>query len=273
MPSLNDRFPWLSTAGKDTLRRRFAACHEPIARRLGLAEADVAAGEELGVGNYGIVYALPALPGEVIKITTDNLEAATVQSLLEWGEAKPPGIVRYGDIWQLGKCSVLPRMRAFAYNADRGFDWHGRPRHVQPKTYYAGPGSPFRPAWVIRRESLPDAWPALKALGVKQADLRRTLFKLRIWATQRATEHGLKAPPFHTWVAPPETFNRDINAAHCASLQDALDWLLERGVRFLDFTKLANLGWRDGTGVVIRDIGFASTRYGPDEMPPIINPR
>ena len=276
MPGHRDRLPFVSTQGRTTLHRRFMACADRIAEQVGVQPDDVRMARLLGSGNYGCVYLIDALPPDrnILKITADNLEAHTVALLRSWGEAKPDAIVKFAGVWRLGNCSVLPRMREFRYRQPgQVFGGGYFPGH---QVYYRGPGAPYRPVWLIQREELPDAWPVLRAQGVRIRELRDALQHLLFWAQHRSVDWGIEASSYWRTYSRPDGdyLRRALKFVQGEALLEALDWLMERGILFMDFTKIVNLGWRESTGLVIRDIGFASTaqELEDEDEPRVINP-
>lgn len=266
MPTWNERFPFLSSAAKLQLDKRFRACLPAVTQAFGWTPEQAEALQPLGCGNYGCTYLVPGAPQDraVVKVTTDNLEAHTVNLLLGWGEEKPEGIVHYHGIWQLGQCSVLPKMRAFEYKKHTSPSWDPKVQTV----HYRGPGAPYRPVWVISREELPDAWAELQRRGVKQGMLREKLNNLWRYATgyayQASAPGGIES---HSRGIDYDAVAEMLAPVHGVALLEAITWLIERSIGFYDFQKIVNLGWREGTGLVIRDIGFASTQMLADEDP------
>lgn len=245
MPTWDDRTPFLSSAGRAQLQKRVAACAPSIAQGFDLPESWLTDAKLLGCGNYGCSYLLAERPPErgVLKATADNLEAHTVALLGSWGERKPDGIVQFGRIRKLGKCSVLPRMR-----------W------------------PHRTIWIMEREELPDVMPVLKQRGVKKSELTSFLYLVHRWAKDLAANYIGNRREFQRFYTPADRqqtyarlFEDDGTPTEAttrfgaAELLHSIEWLLERQIAFFDFVKIANLGWREGTGLVIRDIGYSST--------------
>ena len=269
MPSSYDRFPFLSASGKKQIEKRFIACWPAVNQTLGIPAEDLINARRLGCGNYGCTYLIPNLPPEksVLKITTDNLEAHVVNLLTSWGEDKPDGIVHYEGIWQFGQCSVLPKMRPFVYKA------YDRMRQLSIK-YYTGLGAPYRPLWLIQREELPDVPKDVqKLLRAQWAGHGRgtdVLYHLSRWAHEYAMMAGCypgsPGVPSITYKIEDEVLPR-LKDVGGEALMEALKWLYEREIAFFDFQKIANLGWREGTGLVIRDIGFAAnTSMGAEDI-------
>ena len=270
MPTWDDRLPFLSSSGRETMLRRYRACQAPIARTLGVSEEQLARAKLLGCGNYGCTFLVEGLPSgrNVIKVTSDNLEAHTIQLLTEWDEKKPEGIVGYHGVWRLGKCSVLPRMRPFVYKRREMYSgWRPQTTWI----YYKGPGAPYRPIWVVQREELPDVKGPVRALGVGPKKLQEILYVLQTWARNRARDWGAPGAVGQAMsrISDDEMSER-LRPVRGEALMEALDWLMERHIGFYDFTKITNLGWREGTGLVIRDIGFASTEMGSAEDPSVL---
>jgi ribosomal protein S18 acetylase RimI-like enzyme len=274
VPTWDDRFPFLSSAGKKQMQKRLEACYPSISKSLGLSMEQLQSAKPLGCGNFGCTMLVDGLPSEksVLKATSDNLEAHVVQLLTEWGEDKPKGIVNYEGIWQLGDCSVLPKMRPFEF-ADEAARKEARkyyPERKPQKHTYRGPGGPYRPVWLIQREELPDVNSHFKG-RIKL--LQAFLFEVYRWAKNRAIDLGA---PGASMVRSGFTMDWDAivkkaDAFSGFALIEALDWLMERQIGYYDFQKLANLGWRDGTGLVIRDIGFASTEMQSEKDPAALN--
>lgn len=274
MPTVMDRLPFLGTSGRTQLARRVEACAEAIGKGFDLPSSWLQDAKKLGCGNFGCAYLLANAPADrgVLKFTADNLEAHTVALLRSWGERKPDGIVRYGRIYLLGNCAVLPRARPFVYKHP----------HTGQQVRWQGPGAPYRPVWAIEREELPDVLPALKARGVKKQELESWLFTVLRWAQDLAVDYIGRRPYFRAFHdesdrarTRDQLFNADGTPSEAtvrfggAELLYAIEWLLERQIAFFDFAKLANLGWREGTGLVIRDIGYSSTEleYEDEDAP------
>jgi len=264
MPTVMDRLPFLGTSGREQLARRVAACAPAIAQGFGLSESWLQDARKLGCGNFGCAYLLSGVPADraVLKFTSDNLEAHTVALLRSWGERKPDGIVKYGRIYLLGNCAVLPRARPFVYKHP----------HTKQQVRWRGPGAPYRPVWAIEREELPDVAAALKAARIKKSELTSWLYTVHRWAQDLAVDYIGRRPYFRGFYDESDRartrdklFDADGEPSEetrrmgGAELLHTIEWLLERQIAFFDFVKIANLGWREGTGLVIRDIGYAST--------------
>jgi hypothetical protein len=294
MPTWADRYPFLTSAGKKKMRERYEACLPSISSGLNIPLADLQAAKQLGCGNYGCTFLVPGLVVDrsVLKVTSDNLEAHVVQLLTEWGEDKPEGIVHYGGIWQLGDCSTAgKKLRQFCYK--RAMTREEREKvGAHPRGYLTDedfkkteclPGP--RPVWLIQREELPDVHSHFKGRlktkvtgeywkapdKDKPESLQDFLYLLNSWARSRAFDWGL--PGFRQNIP---HYNEDpvreaAEKFHGVALMDALDWLMERSIAYFDFQKIVNLGWREGTGLVIRDIGFASTEMNSEEDPKRLN--
>lgn len=272
MPTWNDRLPLINTAGRKQVIARTMACASLIAERIGVPTISVENARVLGCGNYGCTLLVEGLPRDrnVLKVTADNLEANAAKAIVEDGTAEnEAGLPRIHQVFRIGKCSVLPRMRAFEYVPPKDrLAAHLNPG-AQHKVHWKGPGAPFRPLWVLQREELDDAWPALQKLGVKQQQAKGCLFSIYQYAkylTEVQTSFG--RPSAHTRQGIGDRFNeqldREIKRVHGQALVGAIEWLIERDMSWLDMQKIANLGWRPGVGLVIRDIGF--TASGQDEL-------
>lgn len=265
----DQRLPFLSTAAKRKMLTRFAACGRPVAGALGIPFEHLKAAEVLGCGHYGCTLRIPTLPRykNVLKVTGDNLEANIV-GLLTGGhlETPPPGIARYTGVWLLGQCSISPWVGRVSRLEYKQYikDTYGNPG--RRTVYYQGPGAPHRPIWVLQREELENVQPALNQwAGKKMGALRQALRVLKLWAARRAEEFGA---PGGFGVSDSSTYDeiqRTMSNVHGVALLEAVDWLVRSGVGFYDFEKVANLGWRPGTGLVIRDIGFAATADWVDD--------
>jgi len=249
------RLPFVDTAGRKRIVERAMACAGLIAEQIGVPEAAVHNARLLGCGNYGCTLLIEGLPRDraVIKVTSDNLEANAAKQISEDGTRRhEPGLVQIHKVFRLGKCSVMPGMRPFVFkHAATG----------QTVTYRGG-GTPYRPLWVIQREEIDDAWPRLKALGVKQAAATEALGVIWRYATDLAAFQTSFGRFRHHSIARPasEDVDRAMALVHGHALVNAIDWLVERDMSWLDMRKIINLGWREGrtredTGLVIRDIG------------------
>ena len=257
MPPLlsKDRLPFIDARGRSVLKERFAACAPDVAKKFGIPLERLQSMRELGCGNYGCTFLLSGYPREkaVLKVTTDNMEANAAYYLTREGNY-PEGVVRVWDVTQLGKCSVLKHMRPFVYKVPEDWD-NPRRDGRQPTTLYQGPGAPYRPAWVLWREELEDAWPKLQARGVKQFTLKSALDALfrYILSYSENTSFG-KRSRLHA----PERRDvyEELRPVKGERLLEACEWFVESDMVYIDFRKIVNLGWRDGTGLVIRDVGF-----------------
>lgn len=255
----SDRFPFIDARGRAILKERLAACAPEVARKFGIPVERLRDMRELGCGNYGCTFLLSGYPREkaVLKITSDNMEANAALYLSQEGDP-PEGVVRVWNVTQLGKCSVLKGMRPFSYQPPG--DWR---QPSPPKKFYKGPGAPYRPAWVLWREELEDAWPKLRAMGVKQFALKSALDSLfrYILSYGENTSFGKK-----TAFGSPDRRDvyEELRPVKGERLLEACEWFVENDMLYLDFRKIVNLGWRDGTGLVIRDVGY--TEAGTDNL-------
>lgn len=252
MPTWDDRLPFLGSSGRTQIQKRFQSCNASISRDLKLSAEQLAQARMLGCGNYGCTYLVPGLPSDrnILKITSDNLEAHVVNLFVSYpGDPPPPGIVHYEGIWLLGKCAVLPRMKPFIYRPARITAYPVR---------WMGEGAPYRPAWLIQREELPDIGPELKRLGISQKKVKEAIFDLFKYARQLFYDAGIVKTGNPYGRVNYDDLEKKMASVHGLALLEAIDWLAERQIAFLDFQKLENLGWREGTGLVIRDIGFSS---------------
>lgn len=266
MPTWDQRLPFLGSHGREQIKRRFMGCAPVVAQTLGIPVENVYKAKPLGCGNYGCTYLVDGLPADrsVLKVTSDNLEAHIVNQFLSYpGDMPPDGIVRYHGIWRLGKCGILPRMKWLTWKTQGRHPQYGYPTPGQT-VRYEGEGAPYRPAWVIQREELGDVLPELKKRGVGKKKLADALDGLWRYVRKLQVQSGLRkqmAGEGYIYQNAPsyEDLEKDLKAVHALALLEAEEWLIERSIKFEDFQKIANLGWRDGTGVVIRDIGFADT--------------
>ncbi len=258
------RLPFIDARGRSVLKERLAACAPDVSKSFGIPLERLAAMKELGCGNYGCTFLLPgyARDKSVLKVTTDNLEANAAHYLSREGNY-PEGVVRVWKVAQLGKCSVLKHMRPFVYKVPEDWD-NPRRDNRQPTTLYRGPGAPYRPAWVLWREELEDAWPKLQKRGVKQLALKRALDALFRYIMDYAINTSFVRRK--SMFAAPErrTVYEELRPVQGERLLEACEWFVENDMVYLDFRKLVNLGWRDGTGLVIRDVGF--TEAGTDNL-------
>ena len=262
MPTWDNRLPFLTAAGKTQIRSRYDACRPNVSRELRIPAESLANAKMLGCGNYGCTYLVEGLPSgrNVIKITTDNLEAHVVNMFVSYpNDPTPPGIVHYEGIWLLGRCSVLPKMRPFMYKPARLTAYPVK---------WTGEGAPYRPVWLIQREELPDIGPALKRLGISQKKVKDAIFNLYKYTRHLLYDRGIMRTGSPYGRVDYDQLEQQLAVVHGLALLEAIDWLAERQIAFLDFQKLANLGWREGTGLVIRDIGFSSN--DTDLEPPIV---
>lgn len=268
MPTMNDRLPVLlkmeDEDAQALLDARIEACAPSIAAGFGLPESWLTTAKHFGCGSFGCAYGLKTKTSagyNVLKITGDNMEGHTIALLHTLGK-KPPGIVRYGRIFQLGGCSVTPGLGPFVY----------RNYTTAQEVSYTGPGAPYRPLWVVEREELPNVLPVLKRRKLNRAQVEMYLATLVRWASDRATQlvPELKfGRPFHTdhdrTMAYLKFYEEDgsytglTKQMGAESLLEAIDWLFAHKIIFLDFGNSENLGWRKGTGLVIRDIGYSAS--------------
>lgn len=272
MATWEQRLPFLGSSGREQIQRRFMGCAPVVAAKLGIPVENVYKSKKLGCGNYGCTFLVDGLPADrsVLKVTADNLEASVVNQFLSYpGDPPPPGIVKYSGIWRLGKCGILPRMRYFTYKMPYS-PYSGGGQTVR----YIGEGAPYRPAWVIQREELPDVLPELKKRGVGQKKLKDALFVLWQHVRKLQVQSGLRQQgDADYWIrqAPAyEHLEKVLKAVHASALLEAEEWLTERSIKFEDFQKIANLGWRDDVGVVIRDIGYADNPT-ENELPEVLD--
>lgn len=261
MITYNDRFPPLDAAARKRLAERFMACAPAVAKKIGVSEHAVRNARMLGCGYYGCTYLVEGLPRDraVLKVTTDNMEGNAAQQIVEDGTARhEAGLPKISSVFRLGQCSVLPGMRPFVFTPPR----FGPSRM---KTYYKGPGAPYRPVWVIQREELDDAEPHLRARGLKKAAIDKAIDVIWRYGSDLSSVQtsfgrrrtGIRRPT-------PDELDTAMVVLKAEALINAIDWLAERDMAWLDMRKLANLGWREGSGLVIRDIGF--TESGGDYL-------
>lgn len=270
MPTWGEHFPFLSSRDKLKMLQRLAACGPAIEKQFGLRHGAVEAAEMLGCGYYGCVFRPQGLAaGRVLKLTADNLEASTVNYLVntysggdskDWHDEVPLGIVRYYRIWQMGCCNVLPKQRGFSFKSRQHPVWNDNYRKT---IYYHGPGEPHRPYWLIEREELPDVMTGLKPPKISRSELTMALesiFEMQEFARSLGffrSRWGPEADIRMTMI---------IQHTHCGDLRDTVSWLHDNSIKFSDYRKIANLGWRDGE-VVIRDIGAADTGFLRGSVP------
>lgn len=280
MPTWDKRLPFLGSSGRVQIQRRFMGCAPVIAKTLQLPVENILNAKPLGCGNYGCTYLVDGLPADrsVLKVTADNLEAGVVNQFLRYpGDPPPPGIVKYSGIWRLGQCAVLPRMRPLTWkmyprHPQYGFTlWNSQPTTVR----YMGEGAPYRPAWLIQREELPDVLPELKKRGVSHKKLKDALAALYSFTKKLQLDAGLERRSagqsyIYSNVLPYEDLEKELEKVHARALLEAEEWLTDRSIKFEDFQKIANLGWRDDVGVVIRDIGFADNPT-ENELPEVLD--
>lgn len=267
----DDRFPFLDSAGRKRLLERAMACAGPIAERLKVPEAAVRNARLLGCGNYGCTLLIEGLPRDkaVLKITSDNMEAnAALQIVDDYTAPQEDGLLKIEQVFQLGKCSVLPGMRPFSYTKQAmSGSYYGQA--TKSSVHYRGPGAPYRPLWVIQREELDDAWPRLQAMKRKKKDVDDALHVIWSYASNLAEDQVThKRGSRHRMPGPThERLDAALAVVEGSALLGALEWLIERDMSWLDMRKVVNLGWRPGTGLVIRDIGFTeASRNVLDEV-------
>lgn len=272
MPTWDDRLPLISTAGRKQVIARTMACASLIAERIGVPTERVQTARVLGCGNYGCTLLIEGLPRDrnVLKVTTDNLEANAAKAIVEDGTAKDEaGLPRIHQVFRVGKCSVLPKMRPLEYTRAAVTYANGVAYVTDEPARWRGPGAPFRPLWVLQREELDDAWPALQKLGVSQRQAKGCLYSIFQYArylTEVQTSFGRPTIISRRGLGEQfqEQLDREIKKVHGQALVGAIEWLIERDMSWLDMQKIANLGWRPGVGLVIRDIGY--TASGPDQI-------
>lgn len=246
MPTWNQRSPFLTRHGRAQTQQRFAACASSMAGVFNIPTKNLMGAKLLGCGNYGCTYLVRGLPADrnVLKVTTDNLEAGIVNEFLQ-NDQPPDGIVRYYGIWRLGKCAALPSMRGA-----------------------------HRPAWLIQREELKDVLPQLQRQGVNRKKLEYVLDLLLKYTEKLYVTAGLEPrtdefgeEPFYIFDEAPDydDLEKELRAVRGLALLDAIHWLADRNIKFKDFQKVANLGWRTSTGLVFRDMGLANSEA---ENPP-----
>lgn len=261
MPTWDNRLPFLTSAGKTQIRNRYDACRPNVSRELRIPAEALANAKMLGCGYYGCTYLVEGLPPDrnVLKVTSDNLEAHVVNLIVSYPNDPPPaGIVHYEGIWLLGKCSILPRMKSFIY----------KPANMYSPIMWRGEGAPYRPAWLIQREELPDVGHPLKRLGISQKKVKDAIFILYKFARELFYDQGIMKTGSPFGRVDYDQLEKTLASVYGTELLRAIEWLAERQIAYLDFQKLANLGWREGTGLVIRDIGFSSN--DTDLEPPIV---
>ena len=248
------RLPFIGTEGRKKVVERALAFAPNLAEAFRIPEAAIRASQLLGCGNYGCTLLVPGLPRDrsVLKITSDNLEGNAAARILEEGDA-PAGIVKIHKVVRLGRCSINSRMRPLEYKQAVA-PFGGRTQTVR----YMGPGAPYRPLWALQREELDDAWPHLKALGVKKIDVdNATMVFSRFARDLMMYNTSFGRPNRFGYAMKPDGDEIDAAAklVHGEALVEAIEWLIERDMSWLDMRKVVNLGWRPGTGLVIRDVG------------------
>jgi hypothetical protein len=215
-----DRAPFLDTAGRGRVDKRFRSCAAAVEGAFGLSRGAIRRAKKLGCGYYGCAYLLPAQPPSraVIKVTTDPLEANAVMHLLKLkrrGKGSPAGLLRIHGVRELGRCAVT--------------------------------GRDTRTLWAIWREELDDAWPEVKKRGVRLRDFEAALEDLVSYLEVHSSR-SMFGPTRQEVVELLEPVGG-------LALIEACEWLVRHGLFALDVVKPSNLGWRDKTGLVIRDIG------------------
>lgn len=220
----DDRAPFLDPAGRKRVERRFKGCGPAIEKAFKLEAGSIRKAKKLGCGYYGCAYILPKQPEShaVVKVTSDPLEANAVMALQKLGkkEKLPSGLLRIHGVRVLGKCSVS--------------------------------GRDVRTLWAIWREELDDAWPEVKKRGVLLRDFDALLEELADYMEVRAKKAAFG--PSRSEIEGPL---REIEGG---ALLETCEWLLRHGLFALDVVKPDNIGWRPGTGLVIRDIGATEAK-------------
>lgn len=220
-----DRAPFLDPAGRLRVDRRFRACAGAVERAFHLPSGSIKQSSKLGCGYYGCAYLLKGQPPAraVVKVTTDPLEAnAAIQvvQLKRRRQPAPAGMLRIHAVRELGGCSEV--------------------------------GRDSRQLWALWREELDDAWPEVKKRGVRLRDFEAMLEDL-VSYLEVVTEQSVFGP------AREEVVDK-LREVEGLALLEACEWLIKHGLFALDVVKPSNLGWRDKTGLVIRDIGATEAR-------------
>lgn len=214
-----DRAPFLDAAGRRRVHARFLGCGPAIEKAFRLPSGAIRRAKKLGCGYYGCAYLLPKQPEShaVVKVTSDPLEANAVRALekLKKKSKLPAGVLRLHGVRELGKCAVK--------------------------------GRDVRTLWAIWREELDDAWPHVRERGVKLREFDALLEELADYMELRAGKAAFG--PERSEV------RARLGKIEGQALLEACEWLMEHGLFALDVVKPDNIGWRQGTGLVIRDIG------------------
>ena len=220
----DDRAPFLDPAGRRRVDARFKGCGPAIEKAFKLPAGAIGRAKKLGCGFYGCAYLLPKQPEShaVVKVTSDPLEANAVMALekLAKKSALPPGVLRVHGVRVLGKCAVS--------------------------------GRDTRTLWAIWREELDDAWPHVKKRGMLLRDFDMLLEELSDYLEVLAKK-GAFGPTR-------EEVRSELRVIGGVALLEACEWLYEHGLFALDIVKPDNIGWRNGTGLVIRDIGATEAK-------------
>lgn len=224
-----DRAPFLDSAGRRRVNERFLSCAPAIEKAFRLPSGSIGRSQKLGCGYYGCAYLLKKQPAAraVIKVTSDPLEANAVENLLKLkrkqkGGKMPAGLLRLHAVRELGKCAVK--------------------------------GRDVRTLWAVWREELADAWPEVKKRRVRYSDFDERLETLVSYLEAKAGQSV-------DFLAPDrEDVKELLRPIEGLELLRACEWLIEHGLFALDVVKPDNIGWREGTGLVIRDIGATEAK-------------
>lgn len=219
-----DRASFLDPAARRRVNERFMSCGHAIEKAFGLPSGTLSRSKKLGCGYYGCAYLLKGSPRSraVVKVTSDPLEANAVENLLKLkrkqkGGKMPAGLLRLHAVRELGKCAVK--------------------------------GRDTRTLWAVWREELDDSWPEVKKRGIRYKDFDERLETLVSYLEARAGQSA-------EFLAPDrEEVKELMTPIEGLELLRACEWLIEHGLFALDVVKPDNIGWRAGTGLVIRDIG------------------
>lgn len=219
-----DRASFLDPAARRRVNERFLSCAPAVEKAFRLPSGSIGRSQKLGCGYYGCAYLLKGQPRAraVVKVTSDPLEANAVENLLKLkkrqkGGKMPAGLLRLHAVRELGKCALK--------------------------------GRDVRTLWAIWREELDDSWPEVKKLGVRYKDYDERLETLVSYLEARAGQSvGFLAPDR-------DEVKELLEPIKGLELLRACEWLIAHGMFALDVVKPDNIGWREGTGLVIRDIG------------------
>lgn len=240
-----DRSAFLNSRGRQRVHARFLACSESLERSFKLPEGILFRARRLGCGFFGCAYLLPKMPSSmaVIKVTTDPLEANVAHRISvsrpsssgsSRGKIKdrrrPAGLVVVHAVRALGSCAALTAMKT--------------------------------PLWAIWREELPDAWSVLRQHGIKRRNFMIVLQALAYYLDDKSDRLSFNS--FRTdFLYAPERDDLVVMLERVGGipLLEACEWLLEHDMFTIDVIKPENIGWRSGTGLVLRDVGATEAGF------------